>query len=221
MLKPCHSVAALTPMLVLAGGLTQKAEAVDLSQDLQLRQLHSNLQASVCRNDWDSALAAISPLMVTPGIPTQYQEQLVYFRHQVENWRATQAQFVNTPNCGGSSASTSFSTSSSAQTFERPTENVRTQQLYASLRGAVCQNDWDLALAYVGPLMASGVSPSYREYLVSLRQQLQDWRAAQTRLATTPGCSGAIAQDPPATDPPHIAVDSFAQPEAIAAPQFS
>jgi hypothetical protein len=221
MLKTRHSVAALTPMLVLAGGFNHKAEAVDLSQDLQMRQLHATLQSSVCRNDWDTALAAIGPLMVTPGLPTQYQEQLVRFRRQLDHWRASDAEFVNIPNCGGAIATSPFGGPSGVQTFERPTANVRTQDLYAGLRGAVCQNDWDLALGYIGPLMASGVSPSYREYLVSLRRQVEHWRAASTRLASTPGCGGSIAQAPAVIDAPQMALEALSHPDAIALPEFS
>lgn len=221
MLKTRHSIAALTPMLVMAGGWTQEAQAVDLSQDMRMRQLHNELQSSVCRNDWDSALAAIQPLMATPNAPALYREQLVQFRDRLEHWHAAQAEFRNIPNCGGAIASNSFNFSDRTQTFERPVENVRTQQLYSSLQRAVCRNDWDEALNYIGPLMASDVPASYREHLVYLRHQLENWRASRTQLASAPGCNGSIAQTP--THSPVIAqsVSPVPQPEAIAHPEFS
>jgi hypothetical protein len=223
MLKTRHSIAALTPMLVMAGGWTQEAQAVDLSQDMRMRQLYNELQSSVCQNDWDRALTAIQPMIGTPNAPALYREQLVQFRDRLEHWRASQAEFRNLPDCNGAIASNSFNSSSygTTQTFERPVQNVRTQQLYSSLQRAVCRNDWDEALDYIGPLMAADVPASYREHLVYLRHQLEGWRASHSQLASTPGCSGSIAQD--ATPRPAIAQSTPAmpQPEAIAHPEFS
>jgi hypothetical protein len=223
MLNTRHSIAAFTPLLVMAGGWTQEAQAVDLSQDLQMRQLHNDLQASVCRNDWDGALAAIQPLIGTPNAPALYREQLVQFRDRLETWRAYQAEFSHGSNCAGAIASNSLNRQSfgTTQTFERPVQNIRTQQLYRSLQGAVCRNDWDEALSHIGPLMASDVSASYREHLVYLRHQLEGWRASNTRLASTPGCRGSIAQASPSA--PAIAQSALPvpYPEAIARPEFS
>jgi hypothetical protein len=74
--------------------------------DQSITQLHAALQAAVCRNDWDSALIVINPLIGSPNIRPAYREQLVSFRSQLQDWRAAQARFASGTSCYGSAIAT-------------------------------------------------------------------------------------------------------------------
>ncbi len=203
MTKVSFSLAAVTPVVALMAGLAPDAHAVDLSSDLRLRQLHTNLQTAVCNNDWDAALRAIAPMIAAPTAPNTYQEQLIYFRDQLEGWRAANARFANAPNCGGHIATNPSLRSpvTSATPSSRSTQNVLTQQLHAALQNAVCQNDWDNALRFVAPLIGqTDISSTYRERLVILRHQLEDWRAAGTAFDARSCSSIAGGQGTPSAD---------------------
>jgi hypothetical protein len=228
MVKPVSSLGLLAPILAIASGINHAAQAADLSQDVTLRQLYTDLQDSVCRNDWEGALAAVGPLTVTPDLPAPYQEQLISFRHQLEEWRATDVQLVNVPGCGGTIVTTSRSpgssyswsaSSSSSSSTSGEMRNTRIQQLYSSLQTAMCGNDWDSALAAIDPLIgAAELTPNYREYLVSLRRQLENWRAAETVFANTASCRQSNIAELP-TEPTESFVSnlpSSPQPAAVA-----
>lgn len=203
MQKTVYSVAALTPALVLAGGLHQSAQAYNpTARNVGLEQLHAELQQAVCRNDWDSALHIINPMIGAPGIETDYRQALVAYRARLQQWRAVNSSISPVPGCGReinySSAGMSSTNQASAQV--QP-QDVSVQALYVSLRNAVCQNDWDSALQSIRPMIGSpNISPSYRQQLVALRHQLEDWRAAQAAF-DSPTCNGAIATSPEQLNP--------------------
>ncbi|MBD2459831.1 hypothetical protein H6G89_02130 [Oscillatoria sp. FACHB-1407] len=89
-----RSLVVLIPAL-LSLSLPAQAQTVNLSA------LQTNLQAAVCQNDWNQALRAIAPLIGSPGISTEYRQELLQFRAQLEDLRAAQAELTNFPNCEG------------------------------------------------------------------------------------------------------------------------
>jgi len=64
-----------------------------------IEQLYRQLQAAVCLNRWDDALALIDPMIESRDISARYREELTAFREQVEEWQSTEAQFLNQPQC--------------------------------------------------------------------------------------------------------------------------
>jgi hypothetical protein len=191
-MKTLYSVAALTPALLIVGGI-KPLHAQEAPQNAQTQQLLATLQGAVCRNDWNQALGAISPLIGAPEITTESRQELIRFRYQLENWRAAKSQITNITNCDGATASTrSNPTSARSQT-----QDVSVQQLYNVLQGAVCRNDWNGALAVINPMLGSpDISSAYRQQLLRFRYQLEDWRAARTIVENIPNCGGvAIAPE--------------------------
>jgi hypothetical protein len=97
----CHTTASRSSQSVASAGPTT---AIDQS----IYQLHAALQTAVCRNDWDSALVVINPLIGSPNISPAYREQLVRFRSQLQGWRAVEARFASGASCYGSAIATTM-----------------------------------------------------------------------------------------------------------------
>jgi hypothetical protein len=69
-------------------------------------------------------------------------------------------------------------------------------QLHETVQNSVCLNDWNRAINAINRLIASDtVSPAYREQMVTLRQQLADYRAQGTAINMNqqPQCAGVAA----------------------------
>lgn len=82
MLKIVTSIALLTIPLFSAAA---KAE------DTAIPELDSALQATICQNSWSASIRAISSLIGSPETSPEYREDLVAFRYQLQDWRATGA----------------------------------------------------------------------------------------------------------------------------------
>jgi hypothetical protein len=97
MLKEVGSIALLTPALLgLEGfGVTAKGQAYTVPE------LDGSLKESVCRNDWNTSIKAIGPAIGNPNITPEYREELVRFHHQLQDWRAVNADVQNIPGCEG------------------------------------------------------------------------------------------------------------------------
>lgn len=192
-MKTLYSVAALTPALLIAGGL-KPAQAQNVPQNARTQQLYATLQGAVCRNDWNQAIGAISPLIGAPEITSESRLELIEFRYQLENWRAAKSQITNIANCGNANAPVRVSSAAA----RRQSQDVSVQQLYSALQQAVCRNDWNGALAVINPLLGSpDLTPDYRQQLLRFRYQLEDWRAARSVVENIPNCRGvAIAPAP-------------------------
>ncbi|MBD2462670.1 hypothetical protein H6G89_16645 [Oscillatoria sp. FACHB-1407] len=197
MQKTIYSVAALTPALLIAGGL-KPAQAQEVPQNARTQQLHAMLQGAVCRNDWNQALRAINPLIGAPEITSESRLELIQFRYQLENWRAAKSQITNIPNCAGATTTVRELPTRRTVAARQQSQDVSVQQLYAALQGAVCRNDWNGALAVINPMLGSpDLTSDYRQQLLRFRYQLEDWRAARSVVENIPNCSGvAITPEP-------------------------
>jgi hypothetical protein len=57
----------------------------------------------------------------------------------------------------------------------------------------VCLNDWDGAIALTGPLIAADkITPSYRQALVELRDQLEVFRVQGTVIPAIDNCEAVL-----------------------------
>jgi hypothetical protein len=88
------------------------------AQTVNISHLQTNLQAAVCVNDWPGALRAIAPLIGSPGISSAYRQELVQFRHQLEDWRAAQSEFANIPGCDGAVRVTTSPSNTAGQSLD-------------------------------------------------------------------------------------------------------
>lgn len=203
--KSIYSVAALTPALLIAGNLDQSAHAEGTVQSLRVQQLYTSLHGAVCGNDWNQALQAIAPLMGSPDITPDYRQELVRFRHQLESWRAAKSSVANVSGCDTASRplavtfqQPTLGSSGSVRTQHSPQPTVSVQQLYSSMQGAVCQNDWNQALRVLNSLVGSpDITPAYRQQLVQFRHQLEEWRASRSIVEAIPNCQGMAATPTP------------------------
>ncbi|MGB3494668.1 MAG: hypothetical protein WBA57_18215 [Elainellaceae cyanobacterium] len=100
-------------------GLSTPAHAQRASQEIW--DLHADLQAAVCQNDWNEALSLINPMLGFPNLSNQYRQEMTQFRQQVMEWRDQDSVFENQPNCDRPVARQSVATSSEAAT-EAPAE---------------------------------------------------------------------------------------------------
>jgi hypothetical protein len=192
MKRSLYSLTMLAPALAV-GALGEAAEAAQSPVNLRAEELYSNLQLSVCSNDWNGALRAIAPLIASAGITPESRQQFVEFRHQLEDLRAVRAVYVNLPSCQGS-AQPLWSDSPPAErtiVFAPEAQDISFEQLYAAFQGSICSNDWNEALRVIGPMIGSpGISHEYRAQLVQYRRQLEAWRASQAVFSEMEGCSG-------------------------------
>lgn len=219
MQKTLYSVAALTPVLLAAGGWSQTARAYGSTSLVNAQDLYASLQEAVCRNDWDGAIATIGPLIASPEVTSTYREDLIRFRHQLEQYRASRSQFISAPGCVREVVfSQGYSTPIQVQPAETAEldpamADLRVRSLYGDLQASVCRNDWDGAIEVINPLIgSSSITSTYREQLVHFRAQLQYWRAAEAAMPNVSGCNG-IAQTAPPSMPelinqPHWTADS-------------
>ncbi|GAB4144039.1 MAG: hypothetical protein Fur0046_21350 [Cyanobacteria bacterium J069] len=191
MKKSIYSLTMLAPALAV-GALGEAAEAAQSPVNLRAEELYSSLQLSVCSNDWNGALRAIAPLIASAGIAPESRQQLVEFRHQLEDLRAVRAVYANLPNCQNSPQPL-WSDQAAERTivFAPEAQDISFEQLYAAFQGSVCSSDWNEALRVIGPMIGSpGISPEYRAQLVQYRRQLETWRASQAAFSQMEGCSG-------------------------------
>jgi hypothetical protein len=64
---------------------------------------------------------------------------------------------------------------------------------HEQLLRAVCLNDWDGAIALTGPLIAADkITPSYRQALVELRDQLEEFRVQGTVIPAIDNCEAVL-----------------------------
>lgn len=89
------STLLLTPLVFSGFLFSGQAHA----QTRSLEHLRDELQVAVCLNNWDDALSLLSPMIGSSDITASYREELIRFRQQVQNWRATRAEFSNQSNC--------------------------------------------------------------------------------------------------------------------------
>lgn len=80
----------------------------------------------------------------------------------------------------------------------------------ASLRQAICQQDWPTAITLSSRLIASGnITPDYRQQLVDWRYRFSQYDASHTYFDQIPHCEGvsarlAVAKPPTSAPPPAV-----------------
>ncbi|MEB3210781.1 MAG: hypothetical protein VKL39_05480 [Leptolyngbyaceae bacterium] len=72
--------------------------------DRSISTLYNELQTAVCFNDWDEALSLLTPMISSSEITANYRTELIRFRQQVQDWRASNTEFSDHPNCGSTPA---------------------------------------------------------------------------------------------------------------------
>ena len=201
MRKLVYSIAMLTSVLLTVSGFRQSVQAQTSARNLRVQQLYSELQAAVCRNDWEQALEVIQPLIGSSGISSSYRGELIRFRHQLEDFRAARSEFAASSSC-------------EAIAIDQPVQiplqyphrqlnfgiqgriirrDLTVEGLHATLQNAVCNNDWEQAIRATQSLIGSpNITPSYRQQLVVLRHQLEEWRATHASFAEVPGCNNEL-----------------------------
>ncbi|MBD2121282.1 hypothetical protein [Trichocoleus sp. FACHB-262] len=124
MLRELSSIALLTPALLSVEGLS----FADQSQALNLPQLDSSLKDLVCQNNWNRAIKAMGPRIGNPQITSQDRQQLIEFRHQLQDWQAAGAKVSELPGCEGVAVSVDGPTieysASTSLDFEAGLESV-------------------------------------------------------------------------------------------------
>lgn len=63
-----------------------------IAQDLNLAELPESLQRTICMNDWGKAIHGTNLLIANSTTAPEYREQLINFRYQLQDWRATEAK---------------------------------------------------------------------------------------------------------------------------------
>jgi hypothetical protein len=93
MLKTVISIALLSiPILSVAAN----------AEDTAIPELDSALQTTICQNSWSSSIRTVSLLIGNPETSPDYREELVAFRYQLQDWRATGAIAAEViPDCEG------------------------------------------------------------------------------------------------------------------------
>lgn len=196
-----YSIAVLTSVLVIISGFRQSVQAHTFAQNLRVQQLYSELQAAVCRNDWEQALEVIQPLIGSSGISPSYREELVWFRHQLEDFRAARSEFTPSSSCEAIAIDQSVQIP--LQYSHRQLNfgiqgriirrDLRVERLHTTLQNAVCNNDWEQAIRVTQSLIGSpNITPSYRQQLAVLRHQLEEWRATHASFAEVPNCNNEL-----------------------------
>ena len=97
MLREFSSIALLTPALLSVEGFGLTAK----SQALNLPQLDASLKDLVCQNNWHQAIRDMGPRIGNPQITSEDRQQLIEFRHQLQDWQAAGAQVSELPGCEG------------------------------------------------------------------------------------------------------------------------
>jgi hypothetical protein len=90
------STLLLTPVIAL-GVLPMQAQAQ--SRTSSIDALRNDLQTAVCLNNWDEALSIIGPMIGSSEITSDYRNQLIQYRRQIQTWRASQADLSAQPSC--------------------------------------------------------------------------------------------------------------------------
>ena len=94
-----------------------------------INSLYTDLQAAVCLNDWDEALTLINPMIGSSEISGSYREELIRFRRQLQDWRATQAEFPSQPQCENATADVQRTATSSRGESSQPAISTANQDL--------------------------------------------------------------------------------------------
>lgn len=85
---------------------------------------------------------------------------------------------------------------------------VSLEQRYEYLLRAVCLNDWESAVALLGPIIASPeINPTYRQNLVELRYQFQVFRDRGTVVPNIENCRAILQRYVAAADVPRQPLD--------------
>ena len=100
------------------------------AQDTNIPELNSSLQTTLCQNNWSASIRAVSLLIGSSETSPDYREELVTFRHQLQDWRATEADAADVlPSCEDVAASEEgipipVSISSSPLNFEAAVQSI-------------------------------------------------------------------------------------------------
>ncbi|MEM9452376.1 MAG: hypothetical protein AAGA75_28175 [Cyanobacteria bacterium P01_E01_bin.6] len=79
-------VLTVATAILLLFGIPAQAQTVE--------ELKDDVQRSVCRNDWDTALVDLGRMIGNSDISTDYREALILYRRQIQTWRSTNTQIV-------------------------------------------------------------------------------------------------------------------------------
>ncbi|NJN58330.1 MAG: hypothetical protein HC879_12935 [Leptolyngbyaceae cyanobacterium SL_5_9] len=93
MLKTATTIALLTiPLFNVAAN----------AENSVIPELDSALQTTLCQNNWSASIRAVSLLIGNPETTPDDREDLVAFRYQLQDWRATGAIAAEViPDCEG------------------------------------------------------------------------------------------------------------------------
>jgi hypothetical protein len=93
MLKTAATIALLTIPLFNAAANAESSV---------IPELDAALQTTLCQNNWSASIRAVSSLIGNPETTPDDREDLVSFRYQLQDWRATGAIAAEViPNCEG------------------------------------------------------------------------------------------------------------------------
>lgn len=95
MQKAIHSTALLTLGMVGIDGMLLASEGKAVS----MAELDLPLQQAICVNDWNRAIILMGPLIGDPEITPQHREELLNFRHRLQDWQASSAKAANIAPC--------------------------------------------------------------------------------------------------------------------------
>lgn len=101
MLKEVSSIALLTPALLGVEGLG----FADPGQAFAVSELDDSLKNLVCQNQWQASIQALGPQIGNPNISPEYRQELIEFRHQLQDWQAARANVSGISGCEGVTAS--------------------------------------------------------------------------------------------------------------------
>jgi hypothetical protein len=95
MQKAIRSTALLTLGIAGMDGLFLASEG----QAISLAEFDLPLQQAICGNDWNRAIKLMGPMIGDPEISSGQREQLLSFRHRLQDWQASRADASNIAPC--------------------------------------------------------------------------------------------------------------------------
>lgn len=95
MQKAIRSTALLTLGMAGIDGLFLASEGRAIS----LAEFDLPLQQAICVNDWNRAIRLMGPMIGDPEISPGHREELLNFRHRLQDWQAANATASNMAPC--------------------------------------------------------------------------------------------------------------------------
>jgi hypothetical protein len=185
-MRPTHVIACAS--LLAIAGQAESAHASVPSDEW----LKEGLRNAICQQNWQQAVTLSGRLAASSTITPEYRQQMVDWRQRFSGYAASGIRFDAIPNCGEAVAAPQLTTASktSAPASVTPTQTV--SQLKADLKQAICDQNWNSAVALSNRLMASDlITAENRQQLVTWRYQFSQYATSRTYFDQIPNCAGA------------------------------